>query len=118
MPSKAVKKKEYPSRYDMSVIRAFAGAVSSAYADYGLDICDFLHKAMKTNLFKNFEEEFTVHSQGAHCIAGKILEEINEPVKAALANILLGILSTLFPIIRVPVQPIKHELLISSQLVA
>ncbi len=65
------------SRYELSIVRAFAGAVRSAYEQYKLDICDYLSKAFTTDIFNDFENEHTIYTQGAHCIAGKILEEVD-----------------------------------------
>ncbi len=78
------------SRYELSIVRAFAGAVRSAFVDYGFDICDFLQKVLKTEMFNNFEEEHTVYTQGAHCIAGKIMEQFTEKVKPADPTTIAG----------------------------
>ncbi len=61
---------------DITIVRAFAGAVQSIHSDYHLDMCDFLGKVFNTVSFGRFEEDHTLFSQGAHCIAGRLLDEI------------------------------------------
>ena len=61
---------------DITIVRAFAGALQSIHTDYRLDMCDFLSKAFSTESFNRFEQDHTLFSQGWHCIAGKMLEEI------------------------------------------
>ncbi len=65
-------------RYELSIVRAFAGAVQCAYEQYGLDICDYLIGLFKTDIFNRFEEEHTVYVQGYHCIAGILLDEVKK----------------------------------------
>lgn len=71
----------YLPRYELSIVRAFAGSTASAYKDYGYDICDFLSKIIKTECFKNFENEHTLYTQGYHCIAGRMLECVTDKIK-------------------------------------
>ncbi len=74
-------------REDIGIIRAFAGGTRSAYEDYRLDTEDFLYQCSKTPMFWNFENEYCVYTQGDHCIAGKLIDEIekisNRPIKKA-----------------------------------
>lgn len=77
-----VSRKRYLPRYLLSIVRAFAGSVESAYKDYKLDICDYLEKIMNTEIFRNFENEHCIYTQGYHCIAGKILEQVTDKVKS------------------------------------
>ncbi len=78
------------TRYELSIVRAFAGAVKSAYEQYEFDICDYFTKMFSSEVFDDFEEEHCIYTQGSHCIAGKILESIPEdllPIKKNKPNI-------------------------------
>ncbi len=76
-----IKKKTILSRYEIAIVRAFAGAIQSVHQQYKLDMCDFLLKAFDTEIFNNFENEHCIYTQGYHCIAGKLLEEIEKQGK-------------------------------------
>ncbi len=64
--------------YELSIVRSFAGAIESACRDYHFDVCDFLQKVFYTDVFTDYEEEHCLYTQGSHCIAGKLLENMHE----------------------------------------
>ncbi len=69
---------KYLSRYELSIVRAFAGACKSIITDYSLDICDFLGKILLSDIFNQFNSEHTVYTQSSRCIASILLDEIKE----------------------------------------
>ena len=61
---------------DIIIVRSFAEAVKAASTIYKLDICSFMEKAVQTDAFAHFDEDYTLHGQSPRYIVTTILDEI------------------------------------------
>lgn len=69
--------KYLPSQYDRDIITAFAKTVRDAVLTFHKCPYDFVKKAIQTDLFLTFQEDFSLHSQSPNCIASEFLKITN-----------------------------------------
>ena len=66
----------FPSALDQEVIRSYAHATEAAVITCEKSAPDFCRKALDTDIFKNFKEDYTVFGQSANAIAKMIIKEL------------------------------------------
>lgn len=67
-----------PEELKQPIIKSFARACRAVNSKYKLSIVDFIYEYLKSDIAKTYQYDYTLHSQGDRCIAGKILDTLNK----------------------------------------
>lgn len=65
-----------PDDIERLIMRTFANAVQTAVLQYQFSLQDFLEKAVTTEIFEYYLDDYSLYSQSSSCIVGKIQEEL------------------------------------------
>ena len=68
----------YPSRDEINIIRSFAKGTEAAVTYFHFDLADFIDKTLKTRVFSNYFEDYTIFSQAPTYTVEEIIDELKE----------------------------------------
>ncbi len=63
-------------RYYTSIMKSLSRAFQSAISHYKLDLSDFIKKFIQTDIFKNYDNDFTLYTQAPTYPIGKAIDEL------------------------------------------
>jgi hypothetical protein len=67
-----------PDTMQRDIIKSFARTMERAPIYLKRDVSDFLRKVLKTDLFREYTERYTIYSQSPNAIAQMFLDELTE----------------------------------------